>query len=127
MAKPLSAAYPGVTDIKEHQIPVRRMFTWIGNTLILTCWQFVSSPIRRRLIETVQDKVNYWLNGLVGRDFILAGRCEFEGADNPRLDLMDGIVRWHVYVTPPSAAREISFILEYDPAGLDNLFVTTAV
>lgn len=48
-------------------------------------------------------------------------------ADNPTLDLMDGIVRWHVYVTPPSAAREITFILEYDPAGLDNLFVTTGV
>lgn len=120
-----TTAYPGVTDVKEHQIPVRRMFTWIGNTLILTCWQFVSSPIRRRLIETVQDTVNYWLNGLVSRDFILAGRCEFEGADNPRLDLMDGIVRWHVYITPPSAAREITFVLEYDPNGLDNLFIST--
>lgn len=122
-----TTAYPGVTDVKEHQIPVRRMFTWIGNTLILTCWQFVSSPIRRRLIETVQDTVNYWLNGLVSRDYILAGRCEFEGADNNKLNLMDGIVRWHVYVTPPSAARELDFILEYEPDGLNNLFVSTGV
>ena len=117
-----TTAYPGVTDVKDASIPVRRMFTWIGNTLILTCWLFVSSPIRRRLVETVQDTVNYWLNGLVSRDFILGGRCEFELADNPTLDLMDGIVRWHVYVTPPSAAREMTFILEYDPSNLQTLF-----
>ena len=120
-----TTAYPGVTDVKDASIPVRRMFTWIGNTIILTCWQFVSSPIRRRLIETVHDTINYWLNGLVARDFILGGRCEFEGADNPTLDLMDGIVRWHVYVTPPSAAREMTFILEYDPSNLNTLFQST--
>jgi len=120
-----TTAYPGVTDVKDASIPVRRMFTWIGNTIILTSWQFVSSPIRRRLIETIQDTVNYWLNGLVARDYILGGRCEFEGADNPTLDLMDGIVRWHVYVTPPSAARELTFILEYDPKYLDTLFQST--
>lgn len=121
-----TTAYPGVTDVKDASIPVRRMFTWIGNTLILTCWQFVSSPIRRRLVETVQDTVNYWLNGLVSRDFILGGRCEFELADNPTLDLMDGIVRWHVYVTPPPAAREMTFILEYDPSNLQTLFTAGA-
>lgn len=120
-----TTAYPGVTDVKESMIPIRRMFTWIGNTLTLTCWQMVDSPIRRRLIETVQDTVNYWLNGLMAQDYILGGRCEFEGKDNPTLDLMDGIVRWHVYVTPPSPAREMTFILEYDPTYLQNLFEAT--
>lgn len=120
-----TTAYPGVTDVKEYMIPIRRMFTWIGNTLILTCWQFVSAPLRRRMIETVQDTVNYWLNSLVARDFILDGRCEFQGADNPTLDLMDGKVNWHVYITPPSAARELDFTLEYDPNGLEKLFVST--
>lgn len=119
-----TTAFPGVTDVKDSTIPVRRMFTWIGNTIILTCWQHVSSPIRRRLIETVQDTLNYWLSGLVGRDYLLGGRCEFESADNPKLDLMDGIVRWHVYLTPPSPARELTFILEYDPSKLDTLFQT---
>ncbi len=121
-----TTAYPGVTDVKDSSIPIRRMFTWIGNTLILTCWQFVSNPIRRRLIETVQDTVNYWLNGLVGRGFLLGGRCDFEGADNPTLDLLDGKVRWHVYLAPPQAGRELTFILEYDPAYLDTLFVEEA-
>ncbi len=121
-----TTAYPGVTDVKDSSIPIRRMFSWVGNTLILTCWQFVSAPIRRRTIETVQDTVNYWLNGLVGRGYLLGGRCDFETADNPRSDLMDGKVRWHVYLNPPQAARELTFILEYDPSYLDTLFTTSS-
>lgn len=117
-----TTAYPGVTDVKDSSIPIRRMFSWVGNTLILTCWQFVSNPIRRRMIETVQDTVNLWLNGLVGRGYLLGGRCDFEAADNPTLDLMDGKVRWHVYLNPPQAGRELTFILEYDPSYLDTLF-----
>ncbi len=34
-----TAAYPGVTDVKDTFIPIRRMFNWIGNTIILTFWQ----------------------------------------------------------------------------------------
>ena len=120
-----TTAYPGVTDVKDASIPIRRMFTWIGNSLILTHWQHVSAPILRRQIETVQDSVNYWLNGLVGRGYILGGRATFEGADNPATDLMSGICRWHVYINPPQAARELTFILEYDPAYLQTLFDST--
>ncbi|MBD5641764.1 MAG: phage tail sheath protein [Desulfovibrio sp.] len=120
-----TTAYPGVTDVKDSMIPVRRMFSWVSNTVILTNMQHVDAPIRRRQIETVQDSIDFWLNGLVSQDYILGGRCTFEGADNPTLDLMDGIVRWHIYLTPPSPARELEFTLEYDPAYLDTLFVST--
>ena len=117
-----TACYPGVTDVKDASIPIRRMFSWIGNTLVLTAWQRVSSPLRRRLIRSVCDTFNIWLNGLVAREFILGGRVVFEQKDNPTTDLMDGIARFHLYVTPPSAARELVFTLEYDPAYLETLF-----
>lgn len=120
-----TTAYPGITDVKDSSIPIRRMFSWVGNTLLLTCWQFVSAPIRLRTIETVQDTVNYWLNGLVGQGYLLGGRCDFERADNPTSDLMDGKVRWHVYLNPPQAGRELTFILEYDPSYLETLFSST--
>ena len=35
--------------------------------------------------------------------------------ENPLLDLMAGILRIHIYITPPSPAQEIDFTLEYDP------------
>lgn len=117
-----TTAYPSNSDVKDASIPVRRMFSWLSNMLVLTAWQYVSAPLRRRMIETVQDVFTLFLNGLVAREFILGGRVTFEDADNPTLDLMDGIVRFHVYFTPPSAAREIVFTLEYDPDYLSTLY-----
>lgn len=117
-----TGCYPGITDPKDAFIPIRRMFNWIGNTLVQTFWQKVDYPINRRLIETVVDSANIWLNGLAARQFILGGRVEFLPEENPSTDLMDGIVKFHVYVTPPSPAREIDFILEYDPQYLETLF-----
>ncbi len=117
-----TGCYPGVTDPKDSFIPIRRMINWISNTLVLTFWQKVDFPINRRLIDTVLDSANIWLNGLTARGFLLGGRVEFQQTENPTTDLMDGIVRFHVYVTPPSPAREIDFILEYDPQYLAGLF-----
>ena len=114
--------YPSVTDPKDAFIPLRRMFNWIGNTLTLTFWQKLDAPINRRLIETILDSANIWLNGLSARQFILGGRVEFREDENPTTDLMDGIIRFHFYVTPPTPAREIDFILEYDPEYLKTLF-----
>ncbi len=121
-----TTAYPSNTDVKDNSIPIRRMFTWIGNSLVLSAWSKVSAPIVRRLVETVEDSFNNWLNGLAAREFILGGRVAFEMVDNPTVDLMSGIVRWHVYVTPPQAARELVFILEYDPGYLSTLFGASA-
>ena len=117
-----TSIYPSVTDPKDAFIPLRRMFNWISNTLTLTFWQKLDAPANRRLIETVLDSANIWLNGLTARQFILGGRVEFREDENPTTDLMDGIVRFHVYVTPPVPAREIDFILEYDPEYLQTLF-----
>ena len=117
-----TGVYPSVTDPKDAFLSIRRMFDWIGNTLVLTFWQKVDYPINKRLIETIVDSANIWLNGLTARQFILGGRVAFQQDENPTTDLMDGIIKFHVYVTPPGPAREIDFILEYDPAYLETLF-----
>lgn len=118
-----TAAYPGVTDVKDTFIPIRRMFNFCGNTLVTTAWQFLDTPLmRRRLVETVCDTFNVWLNGLAAREYIHGGRVEFQQSENPTTDIMDGIARFHVFFTPPSPARELDFILEYDPGYLSNLF-----
>lgn len=117
-----TACYPDVTDVKDAFIPIRRMFNWVGNSLIQTFWQKVDNPGNRRLIETVVDSCNIWLNGLSARQYILGGRVEFRSDENPTTDLMDGKFRFHVYITPPSPAEEIDFILEYDPSYIETLF-----
>lgn len=117
-----TTAYPATTDPKDTFIPVRRMFNWISNALVLTAWQMLDSPVRRRMIESVVDTFNVWLNGLTARECILGGRVVFLPEENPSTDIMDGIVRFHVYIAPPPPAKEIEFTLEYDPKYIQTLF-----
>lgn len=116
-----TGAYPSDTDPRNSFIPIRRMLDWISNNIILTAWQRLDSPITRRLIEAVTDALNIWLNGLTAQGAILGGRVEFLAEENPETDLMDGIVRFHLYVTPPGPARSIEFVVEYDASYLSGL------
>jgi phage tail sheath protein FI len=119
-----TGAYPGNTDVKDAFIPVRRMFDWIGNTIVLTYWNKIDFPLTRRVINTVIDSINIWLNGLKARQFILGGRVEFLESDNPNTDLIDGIAKFRVSIAPPPPYKEGHFILQYDPEYLRTLFAT---
>lgn len=117
-----TACYPGNTDVKDAFIAIRRMMGWVGNTLVQSYWQRLDAPLNRRQIDTIVDSANLWLNGLAARQYILGGRVEFLDTENPTTDLMDGIARFHVYVTPASPNREIDFTLEYSPEYIKTLF-----
>ena len=117
-----TGCYPGTTDVKDNFIPIRRMFNWVGNTLITTFWSRLDAPINRRLIDTIIDSANIWLNGLSARQYILSGKVSFRESENTTTDLMDGIIRFHVSICPPSPARDIEFVMEYDVEGLSALF-----
>lgn len=117
-----TACYPTNQDVKDYFIPVSRMIDFVGNTLIRTFWGKLDEPMTRRFIDTILDSCNIWLNGLTGSGYILGGRCEMLEDENPTTNLMAGIVKLHVYVTPPSPAQEIDFVLEYDPS-----YVTAAL
>lgn len=109
-----TGAFPTEKDVKDIFIPVSRMFDWVGNTLIKTFWTNVDDPMNWRLRDTVLDTCNIWLNGLVGGGYLLGARVEFREDENPQADLMNGIVKFHLYLTPPTPAQEIDFVLEYD-------------
>lgn len=117
-----TGAYPAVTDPKDSFIPVRRMLDYIANTIVLTYWQYLDAPASKRLIEAITDSVNVWLNGLVAQGALIGGRIEFNASENPVTSLADGKLTFHMYVTPPSPAEEINFIVEYDPQYLSGLF-----
>lgn len=117
-----TACYPSNTDPKDAFISIRRMFYWHAQTFIQTYWAKVDKPINKRLIQTVLDSENMRLNGLTGQGVILGGRVEFRDDENPVTNLMDGIIKFHTYLTPPAPAREIENVLEYDPAYFETLF-----
>lgn len=117
-----TGAYPGITDVKDTTLPVRRMFDWIGNTLVLTYWQKIDLPMTKRNIDTIIDSMNMWLNGLTSQGYILGGKVEFLSEENSTIDLLDGNVTLKVNVTPPVPMKSVEFKLEFDANYLSNLF-----
>ncbi|OMD29144.1 phage tail protein [Paenibacillus odorifer] len=117
-----TGAYPASTDPKDVFISIRRMFIWAKNSIILTYWSQVDNPATPRLIETITDSINIWLNGLTASGYLLGGRVEFNSADNPATDLMAGKFNFQIYITPPGPAQELAFTFEYDAAYLETLF-----
>ncbi|OWA37884.1 phage tail protein [Saccharibacillus sp. O16] len=110
-----TAIYPEKTDPQSSFIPVRRMFNWVNNALILRFANDVDEPTDRRLIDSVIDEANVWLNGLTSSGYILGGRVEFLASDNPDVNLVNGKMLFRLYLTPPSPAQEISYLVAYDP------------
>lgn len=117
-----TGVYPGSSDPKDTFIPIRRMMNWIGNSLITTYWQRLDAPLNRRLIDTVVDSANLWLNGLAAQQYILRGSVGFRESENSTTDLLDGIAKFHVLVSPPPPARDIEFVMEYDAEAMTVLF-----
>lgn len=109
-----TACFPADTDVKNYFIAVSRMFGWVANSLILTYWSKVDKKMTRRLIDSIVDSVNIWLNGLVAEEQLLGGRVEFREDENSTTALMAGKAVFHVFLTPPSPAKELNFVLEYD-------------
>ena len=118
-----TGAFPGNTDVKDAMIPVRRMFDWIGNTIVLTYWRKIDFPLTPRRVTTIIDSINMWFNGLQAREFILGGRVDpLQENDNPLTDLLSGLVRFRVQIAPPPPFQAGEFILQYDPEYLQTLF-----
>lgn len=98
------------------------MFNWHKQTFIQTYWAKVDKPIKKRLIQTVIDSENIRLNGYVAQGILLGARVEFAESENPVTNLLDGKIKFHTYFTPPTPAREIENVIEYDPEYFSTLF-----
>ena len=75
-----------------------------------------------RLIRTIVNSYNVRLNGLQAREMLIGGRIEFLSSENAMTDLLSGILRFHIYFTPPIPAEQIVGIFEFDPDYLETLF-----
>lgn len=109
-----TSIYPTDGDPKESWINVRAMFDFIKTQLTLNFWSQLDVPITRRQIDSIINSVNTYLNGLTNKGALLGGRIEFNESENSEAGLMNGQINFHCYITPPSPAQEINFVLEYD-------------
>lgn len=114
--------YPASSDPKDTFICVRRMMSYIGNSLITTYFSKVDNPLNRRLIESVVDSLRIWLNGLAARGVILGGEVTFDALFNPTTSLLDGNITFHVSIGFIVPAKEIHFDIEFEPSYMNALF-----
>jgi Bacteriophage tail sheath protein len=114
--------FPSESDPKDRWIPVRRMTDWLGNSIVLTVYQFVDRPGNRRLIDSIIDSLNIWLNSLVAAGQLLGARVEFRHDENSDTELLAGHYRFHVYEAVPTPAEWIEFLIEFDVRYLSALF-----
>ena len=117
-----TACYPSNTDPKDCQESMRRFFNWYQAQFILTYFNKVDAPLTRRLVQTFLKSEQIKLDGYTAREIILGGSISFDETENPTTDLMDGILRFHLRITPPPAARDVEAVFEFDPNNLATLF-----
>lgn len=117
-----TGVYPAVTDVKDCFIACRRMMDFLGNQFITTFWQKTDEPMTPRLIRTIVNTFNMYINSLVAMEALLGGRVEFREDENAYTDLLNGILKFHVFITPPVPAEVIEGIFEYDPEYLTRLY-----
>jgi len=116
------SCYPGVTDPKDTFVSSRRMLAWYGNNLITKWWQKVDEPMNHRLIQMLLNSESQYINSLVSFGALTGGRIEFMAGENPVIALIDGKVRFHVYLGLVVPAEAITFDLEFDPEYMNTLF-----
>lgn len=117
-----TACYPDNNDVKDCSISISRVFAWVNNSIMKTFWKKLDRPMNRRLVDSIVDEIGIWFNGLVGAGYLIGGRIEFKDEENPAENLMNGIAKFHLYITPPSPLQELDFALEYDVSYLTEAF-----
>lgn len=122
-----TACFPKNTDPKDADINCRRFFSWFGNGFILTFFKRVDDLANYRLIESIVDTERVRCNGYVARGHMAGADIKFLQEENPIVEILNGTIRFHIYMAPYTVAKFIPTILEFDPTKLrDALFEQVA-
>ena len=117
-----TAAYPADTDVHDMFIPVRRMFDYIGNTVVLTIWQEVDEPGNRRLIDAIVNTIQLWLDGITATGGLTGASIAFKQSENPTTEILNGHYTFHIYIAVPTPAEWLDFRIEYWVPYIANLW-----
>ncbi|MEW8986389.1 MAG: phage tail sheath subtilisin-like domain-containing protein [Bacillus sp. (in: firmicutes)] len=116
-----TSAFPTSKDVKDNMLASKRTMHWINNFVVTDTLQDVDGQVNQRFIQMIIDKENLKFNGLVSAGAILGGRVEFVPEENPIGDLLNGIVRFKIFVGLTPIAEAIEFTLQVDTNYLQAL------
>ncbi len=115
-----TSIYPTSTDPKDRWIACRRMMSWYRNHFILTYKAKVDDPADYRLIESVVDSENIYLNSLTSAGSIAGGSIAFDEDDNPVTQILNGEVHFETKIAFWTPAEWIENVIEFDPTILQT-------
>lgn len=115
-----TAAYPGVTDPKDRWICCRRMMSWYRNRFILSYKEKVDSPMDPRLIESLVDAENQYLNSLTNTGDIAGGEIRYNEEDNSMEAILNGKIVFYTKIAFWIPAEYILNNIEFDPTILQS-------
>ncbi|WP_241735087.1 phage tail sheath family protein [Paenibacillus alvei] len=109
-----TSAFPANKDMKDNMLASKRTMYWINNFVITDTFEDVDRQVNRNFIQMIVDKIGIKFNGLVSAGAILGGRIEYDPTENPESALLNGIIRFKIFVGLTPIAEDIEFTLQFD-------------
>ena len=116
-----NTCYPSRTDIKDSYVPVKRMFKWAANTLILSTWQFIDRKFTNVLRDSINMTVEDWLKTLTG-NHLYDAKIELREESNSLTDMQKGKFTWHIDFSPILPFQAGVYELEYNLNDITNYY-----
>ena len=118
-----TAAYPGSANASQRYIASRRMLAWLRNHFVLTYCSKVDEPMNPRLIESVLNSENEFLNGLAAIGAVPSGtHISYDEEANTLANMINGevvfVVEWASWPPAKHIVAEYRFIPELISAAL---------
>lgn len=103
-----SAARPSISHPTIF-LAVQRTVDVVHDSLEQSAAQFVDAPISDALLDSITESVNSFIRTLIGRGALIDGRCFYDPARNPAVEIAAGHLTFSVEFMPPTPAERITF------------------
>ena len=116
-----TAAYPGSSSASQRYIASRRMLAWLRNHFVLSYCAKVDEPMNPRLIESVLNSENEFLNGLAAIGAVPSGtRISYDEEANSLDSMINGEVVFNVEWASWPPAKHIVAEYRFIPDLISN-------
>ena len=118
-----TAAYPGNSSPSQRYIASRRMLAWLRNHFMLSYCSKVDEPMNPRLIESVLNSENEFLNGLAAIGAVPSGtHITYDEEANSLANMINGEVVFQVEWAAWPPAKHIVAEYRFIPDLISNAF-----
>ena len=115
-----TACYPENRDPKDRWICCRRMLNWYEVHFLRQYKTKVDDPYDVRLVESLVDSENLYLNGLTSAGYIAGGTISYNEEENTSEDILNGHVTFRTSLAFWTPAEYIKNRIAFDPSILQQ-------